>query len=572
MSATLTNCSSTNTLNSTNFKLLDIKNIFDQNTVLKFFSQSSINDKTILNRINVIAGQEENVYREEIEVTDINFTSNTCKLKPKTDSFHYKQDTMTFGFQFAEHFKINDFFPNEDVNLSTNSGKLPSVCPDVISAYDLSMNYHDIPYEGNCASQQNHFYWDALSFDIIREHTLYQTGVNQLYKCLGSIKISLDDETEVNFNINQIEIDSITQNDNNNDKKYKVKLKTKSDSNFWVPNTSFYLYICADIYTPITTVREMCPAKTDGTPASWTGHYYLANNLTWDTTNDKQREMNILNLTGVFDGRYRKVKVQGFEGNDKIWNDNEYLFSGIDGWFRNMNLTLDINMSWTVSISNNPRRSIFNSTNIENVYLTGPTITASMGGTHMQGGSISVLSSLFLYSGTKNKKIEIKRVAIRATLDANNYKSEDGYVLATGTFWGTSQGNQGGNETTISEINNMVTYKNFPTTLGQYQKRWFGRDYHDSWQTGAVANKVNVSKVFDDFYNEVQYMPDLYPNNLLPEQIQITASNGITYNKTIAPEKSDYTFFDFNNYWYIPTSGNRPIPQKPWACFTGVFK
>jgi hypothetical protein len=72
-----------------------------------------------------------------------------------------------------------------------------------------------------------------------------------------------------------------------------------------------------------------------------------------------------------------------------------------------------------------------------------------------------------------------------------------------------------------------------------------------------------VSKVFDDFYNEVQYMPDLYPNNLLPEQIQITASNGITYNKTIAPEKSDYTFFDFNNYWYIPTSGNRPIPQKP---------
>jgi hypothetical protein len=57
-----------------------------------------------------------------------------------------------------------------------------------------------------------------------------------------------------------------------------------------------------------------------------------------------------------------------------------------------------------------------------------------MGGTHMQGGSISVLSSLFLYSGTKNKKIEIKRVAIRATLDANNYKSEDGYVLATGTF------------------------------------------------------------------------------------------------------------------------------------------
>jgi hypothetical protein len=222
-------------------------------------------EKTILNRLVPKNQDSSNVYLEELQVDNI--TNIGCTLKAKQNSYHYKANSqIVYTYPAPYKFKINDFFPNKDAGTSTNSGSLPKVCPDTISAYDLSMNYHDIPYQGNCSTQPYHFYFDDEHFDFNPLHELYKSGMNEFKNCLSSIKVSFSGGDEIPFNVNQIDIVSVTQNDNTYDKKYKVQVKTKSDTNFYVPNTYFDFYICADVYTPLTTVDDI--ASTTSTSST----------------------------------------------------------------------------------------------------------------------------------------------------------------------------------------------------------------------------------------------------------------------------------------------------------------
>jgi hypothetical protein len=116
-------------------------------------------EKTILNRLALKDEAETDLFLEEIEIDSISPTG--CRAKAKTDSYHYVPNSqVVFTYHEPYHFRINDFFPNIDVNVAVKTGELPlpEVCPEVISAYDLSLNYHDIPFVGNCSDQENHFY------------------------------------------------------------------------------------------------------------------------------------------------------------------------------------------------------------------------------------------------------------------------------------------------------------------------------------------------------------------------------------------------------------------------------
>jgi hypothetical protein len=159
---------------------LDVNDIFEPTLDGANFSTIPT-ENTILNRLKAKSGEENNVYIEELQIPSANITPTGCVLKPKPNSYHYKQGKqISYTYPAPYQFKINDFFPNIDKNIQAVDATLPTVCPDVISAYDLSMNYHDIPYTGNITTQQNHFYWDDTRFTPNLSGTYYESGINDL--------------------------------------------------------------------------------------------------------------------------------------------------------------------------------------------------------------------------------------------------------------------------------------------------------------------------------------------------------------------------------------------------------
>lgn len=236
--------------------------------------------ETILNRLVAKDGQEDNVYLEELNVSDIGSTG--CKVNVSKDSFHYKfPDSITFNYQLTYKYLINDFFPNEDYGkLSVMSGTtLPKVCPTDISAYDLSMNYHDIPYQGNYDDQQYHFYWDESKFENTPGSALYNNEINQLRALLSTLTAKVTSDNPVPFNLNQIHIESITDNNDTFEPKYKVVLKTDENSNFYQPNTSFTLWVSKKVFTPITSGAGLQYTTYSPNNKFWGGYYYLANDI-----------------------------------------------------------------------------------------------------------------------------------------------------------------------------------------------------------------------------------------------------------------------------------------------------
>jgi hypothetical protein len=78
---------------------------------------------------------------------------------------------------------------------------------------------------------------------------------------------------------------------------------------------------------------------------------------------------------------------------------------------------------------------------------------------------IGIFSTLMLYSNSSGVKLEIKRVAARATL---NLKEDE---CTVGIFAACIQSGKGSNKISISEVNNMVEFINLPTALKTYQNR-----------------------------------------------------------------------------------------------------
>jgi hypothetical protein len=157
-------------------------------------------------------------------------------------------------------------------------------------------------------------------------------------------------------------------------------------------------------------------------------------------------------------------------------------------------------------MSVNGKVSIFNSANIENLYLNAHLKAAKVreGGNGSCAGMLSnIMGSDTSNTPYSNRKITIKRIFITGEIDFSNIYQVGDYEPMTGIISGSSNFNGGKNTVKVEDINTYVNFKGFNdmVKIGGFLKKtegyYFGGIYGTS-KSEENKSTISVSNGFGD--------------------------------------------------------------------------